>query len=96
MKNNKNHLRLFVYGALKRGFWNHDRFCSQAVNIEPATTWGRLYHLPAGLCPASQWHPFGTRLSARTPFASQSVVPALEVPESSILAPGTADPLTDS
>ena len=48
MKNNKNHLRLFVYGTLKRGFWNHDRFCSQAVGIEPATTWGRLYHLPAG------------------------------------------------
>ncbi len=41
MKNNKNHLRLFVYGTLKRGFWNYDRFCSQAVNIEPATTWSR-------------------------------------------------------
>ncbi len=71
MKNNKNHLRLFVYGTLKRGFWNHDRFCSQAVNIEPATTWGRLYHLPAGF-------------------------PALEVPETCILAHGTADPIADA
>ena len=41
-------LRLFVYGTLKRGFWNHDRFCAQAISIEPATVWGRLYHLAAG------------------------------------------------
>jgi len=71
MKNNDNHLRLFVYGTLKKGFWNHDRFCTRAASIEPATTWGRLYHLPAGF-------------------------PALEVPESSILVTGTADPLADT
>jgi gamma-glutamylcyclotransferase (GGCT)/AIG2-like uncharacterized protein YtfP len=71
MKNNDNHLRLFVYGTLKKGFWNFDRFCTRAINIEPATTWGRLYQLPAGF-------------------------PALEVPESSILATGTADPLVDT
>lgn len=62
---------LFVYGTLKRGFWNHDRFCQSAIDIQPATTWGRLYQLPAGY-------------------------PALEVPESAILAHGTADPLTDA
>ena len=71
MKNNDSHLRLFVYGTLKKGFWNHDRFCTRAISIEPATTWGRLYHLPAGF-------------------------PALEVPESSILVTGTADPLADT
>lgn len=71
MKNNDNHLRLFVYGTLKKGFWNFDRFCTRAVSIEPATTWGRLYQLPAGF-------------------------PALEVPESSILATGTDDPLADT
>jgi gamma-glutamylcyclotransferase (GGCT)/AIG2-like uncharacterized protein YtfP len=71
MKNNENHLRLFVYGTLKRGFWNHDRFCTRAISIKPATTWGRLYHLPAGF-------------------------PALEVPETCILAHGTADPITDA
>lgn len=48
MKNNDNHLRLFVYGTLKKGFWNFDRFCTRAISIEPATTWGRLYQLPAG------------------------------------------------
>lgn len=48
MKNNDSHLRLFVYGTLKKGFWNFDRFCTRAISIEPATTWGRLYHLPAG------------------------------------------------
>ena len=71
MKNNDNHLRLFVYGTLKKGFWNFDRFCTRAISIEPATTWGRLYQLPAGF-------------------------PALEVPESSILSTGTADPLADT
>lgn len=64
-------LKLFVYGTLKRGFWNHDRFCRNAIDIQPATTWGRLYQLPAGY-------------------------PALEVPESAILAHGTASPLADA
>jgi len=31
-------IRLFVYGTLKRGGWNHDRFCRNAVTIETATT----------------------------------------------------------
>jgi gamma-glutamylcyclotransferase (GGCT)/AIG2-like uncharacterized protein YtfP len=39
---------LFVYGTLKRGQWNHDRFCRNAVDIRPATIVGRLYQLPAG------------------------------------------------
>lgn len=41
-------LRLFVYGTLKQGYWNHQRFCAQARSIEPAVVWGRLYHLHAG------------------------------------------------
>jgi len=41
-------IRLFVYGTLKQGHGNHARFCSQAQAIEPATVWGRLYHLDAG------------------------------------------------
>ena len=41
-------LRLFVYGTLKRGYWNHQRFCAQARSIEPAVVWGKLYHLHAG------------------------------------------------
>jgi len=27
---------------------NHERFCSDALTIEPAVTTGRLYHLPQG------------------------------------------------
>lgn len=64
-------MSLFVYGTLKSGFWNHDRFCRNAIDIQPATTWGRIYLLPVGY-------------------------PALEVPESAILAHGTADPLADA
>ena len=41
-------LRLFVYGTLKRGYWNHQRFCAQVRSIEPAVVWGRLYDLHAG------------------------------------------------
>jgi gamma-glutamylcyclotransferase (GGCT)/AIG2-like uncharacterized protein YtfP len=74
-------LVLFVYGTLKRGYCNHDRFisrrslgeggCRHARDIRPATTVGRLYDLPAGF-------------------------PALEVPEEAILAIGTGDPLADA
>ncbi|WP_432648897.1 hypothetical protein [Methylomarinum roseum] len=33
---------------MKRGYWNHQRFCAQVRSIEPAVVWGRLYHLHAG------------------------------------------------
>lgn len=39
---------IFVYGTLRRGFQNHDRYCGDALTIEPAVTTGRLYHLPQG------------------------------------------------
>lgn len=42
-------LRLFVYGTLKRGYWNHDRFCGGAVSIKDAAVRGRLYELPSGI-----------------------------------------------
>lgn len=42
------HPRVFVYGTLKRGERNHEPLCRNASRIEPATTRGRLYHLPFG------------------------------------------------
>jgi gamma-glutamylcyclotransferase (GGCT)/AIG2-like uncharacterized protein YtfP len=63
-------ITLFVYGTLKSGFPNHDRFCRNAIDIQPATVWGRLYDLGS--------------------------FPALEVPEETILAHGTDDPLADA
>ncbi len=59
-------LRLFVYGTLKRGFWNHRRFCDGFVSVQDAAVCGRLYEMPSGL-------------------------PALLVPEESVLAEGSAD-----
>jgi gamma-glutamylcyclotransferase (GGCT)/AIG2-like uncharacterized protein YtfP len=41
-------ISVLVYGTLKRGQWNHDRFCRHALDIRPASTVGRLYDLPAG------------------------------------------------
>ena len=40
---------LFVYGTLKRGCWNHDRFCGGAFHIQKAVVRGQLYELPSGI-----------------------------------------------
>ena len=42
-------LRLFVYGTLKRGFWNHDRFCRGVLVVEDAVVRGRLFETPSGI-----------------------------------------------
>ena len=41
---------MFFYGTLKRGQSNHDRFCQEALRVEPpaATTLSHLYELPFG------------------------------------------------
>ena len=36
-------LRLFVYGTLKRGYWNHQRFCALALSIEPTCDWDLIH-----------------------------------------------------
>jgi len=41
-------LRLFVYGTLKRGCWNHDRFCRGVLDVQEAVVRGRLYEMPSG------------------------------------------------
>ncbi len=42
-------LRLFVYGTLKRGFWNHDRSCRGVLAVEDAVVRGRLFETPSGI-----------------------------------------------
>lgn len=42
-------LRLFVYGTLKRGFWNHDRFCRGVMAVEDALVRGRLFETSSGI-----------------------------------------------
>ena len=42
-------LKLFVYGTLKRGFWNHDRFCRGVLDVQEAMIRGRLYEMPSGI-----------------------------------------------
>jgi gamma-glutamylcyclotransferase (GGCT)/AIG2-like uncharacterized protein YtfP len=41
-------LRVFVYGTLKRGGRNHERYCRGLTAAEEACLAGRLYHLPVG------------------------------------------------
>jgi gamma-glutamylcyclotransferase (GGCT)/AIG2-like uncharacterized protein YtfP len=85
--NTNQQLRIFVYGTLKRGYWNHDRFCSRAISIEPATTWGRLYHLPAGF-PALEI-PDGCILAHGTtdPLADTQIQNNIELPENAMARP---------
>jgi len=40
---------LFVYGTLKRGYWNHDRFCRGVLDVQEAMVRGRLYEMPSGI-----------------------------------------------
>jgi gamma-glutamylcyclotransferase (GGCT)/AIG2-like uncharacterized protein YtfP len=40
---------LFVYGTLKRGFWNHDRFCRGVLDVREAEVRGRLYEMHSGI-----------------------------------------------
>jgi len=42
-------LRLFVYGTLKQGYWNHERLCRGVLSVEEAVVRGRLYELPSGI-----------------------------------------------
>ena len=42
-------LRLFVHGTLKRGFWNHDRFCRGVLTVEDAVVRGRLFETSSGM-----------------------------------------------
>lgn len=39
---------VFCYGTLTRGMALHDRYCRDALTVEPAVTAGRLYHLHYG------------------------------------------------
>ena len=89
---NKNQqLRIFVYGTLKRGYWNHDRFCSQAVSIEPATTWGRIYHLPAGF-PALVIPPESILATGTAdPIADTRLQNETKIPQSGFINPQSGD-----
>jgi gamma-glutamylcyclotransferase (GGCT)/AIG2-like uncharacterized protein YtfP len=40
-------LRIFVYGTLKQGFSNHERYCRGLLRAEPAYLAGRLFKLSA-------------------------------------------------
>lgn len=42
-------LLIFVYGTLKQGQTNHDRFCRTALCIEEAAVCGQLYELSSGI-----------------------------------------------
>ena len=42
-------IHLAVYGTLKRGYWNHEVFCANAVRVEPLLLPGRLYAFESGI-----------------------------------------------
>jgi len=48
-RNTRSLLHIFVYGTLKRGMWNHTRFCAGARSIKEAVVRGRLYEMDCSL-----------------------------------------------
>ena len=52
-------LRVFVYGTLKPGYDNYQRYCAgQVLGAIPALTQGQIYHLSLGypgLTPGDRW-----------------------------------------
>jgi gamma-glutamylcyclotransferase (GGCT)/AIG2-like uncharacterized protein YtfP len=41
-------MKIFVYGTLKPGEANHDRYCQSAIKIQAAIALGTLFDLPFG------------------------------------------------
>jgi len=73
-------LGVFVYGTLKRGERNHDRYCRGALDAAPATVRGWLYDLKEGHSGLSLGYGY----------------PALVVPPETVLACGTGDYASDA
>jgi len=48
-ENTKGLLFLAVYGTLRQGYINHDRFCRGVLSVEPITITGRLYQFSSGI-----------------------------------------------
>jgi len=42
-------LLLFVYGTLKRGYWNYKKFCQGVLSVENGAVPGRLYEQTTGI-----------------------------------------------
>ena len=81
-------LRLFVYGTLKRGFWNHDRFCRGVLNIREAVVRGRLYEMHSGI-PGLQV-PDGDVLAHGTSDVSADVATQARLSEQVVSSPEPA------
>lgn len=66
-------LPVLVYGTLRRGMANHDRFCFDVLDVIPAWTTGRLYALPYGfpaMVPAADGRVIGEILTFPDPVAA--------------------------
>lgn len=42
-------LPVFVYGTLKAGFRNHERYCRGVIEVTPALAWGRFHEWEPGI-----------------------------------------------
>ncbi|MDJ0520994.1 MAG: gamma-glutamylcyclotransferase family protein [Planctomycetota bacterium] len=42
-------LLVFVYGTLKEGFRNHQRYCHGVIEVAPARVWGRFHEWAEGI-----------------------------------------------
>ncbi len=80
-------ISIFVYGTLKQGYCNHDRYCKTAFSIEPAWVWGRLYALPAGYPGLEVPEAAILARGTRNPLADESVQNTTLVPPAAMNKP---------
>jgi gamma-glutamylcyclotransferase (GGCT)/AIG2-like uncharacterized protein YtfP len=73
-------LTMFVYGTLKHGERNHERYCSDALRVEEGAVSGELYDLPLFgypelIVPEESVRAFGTDDPARDTELQERLVP---------------------
>jgi gamma-glutamylcyclotransferase (GGCT)/AIG2-like uncharacterized protein YtfP len=78
-------LTMFVYGTLKRGERNHERFCSGAFRVEEGAVRGELYDLPLFgypelIVPEESVHAFGTKDPAGDAEPQERLAPGYPLP----------------
>jgi gamma-glutamylcyclotransferase (GGCT)/AIG2-like uncharacterized protein YtfP len=86
-------LTMFVYGTLKRGERNHERFCSGALRVDEGTVRGELYDLPLFgypelVVPEESVRAFGTDDAARDAELQQRLARVRPLPLEGPLAFG--------
>jgi gamma-glutamylcyclotransferase (GGCT)/AIG2-like uncharacterized protein YtfP len=84
-------LILFVYGTLKRGYWNHGMYCRDMASARTARVRGRLWEFPASGIPIMQAEREGDFLALGTADPLADAATQTRIAEEGIAAPDSAN-----